>query len=97
MSDRPASSARIPQLNIFRRVWSFLTDQIVRDVPDEDAACEFACRVDQCTMGEWLACEHRLRTALHERRAAEAPNPPAPNSISTPHFTKSPPTQPPQS
>jgi hypothetical protein len=40
------------------RLW--LKDQIVADVPPEDACCEFDCRKTQCQLGEWANCKNRL-------------------------------------
>ena len=40
------------------RLW--LMDQIVADVPPEDACCEFDCRKAQCRFGEWVNCGNRL-------------------------------------
>ncbi len=91
MAEKSAGNGRIPQLEIFRRVWRFFKAQIVQDIPDEDAACEFDCRVDQCNMGEWATCEHRLRTTLQMMRAAEAPDRTPPDPIST-RYTESPTT-----
>jgi hypothetical protein len=75
VSDRPADSGQILPVNIFRRVWKFLKKQIVQDIPEEDAACEFDCHVNECTMGEWLTCEHRLRVSVRILASTEPPNP----------------------
>lgn len=48
------------------RLWRWVTDQIVGEVPKESALCEFDCRKGQCEMGEWACCERRLRQANAE-------------------------------
>lgn len=35
--------------------------EILQEVPEEIAACEFACRKGRCLTGEWRSCERRLR------------------------------------
>jgi hypothetical protein len=35
--------------NVWRRVLGWTRDQIVQDVPEELAFCEFQCREPQCT------------------------------------------------
>ncbi len=54
-----------------RRAGRWLEHQLVEEVPDDVALCEFGCRKDQCLMGEWAHCERRLRD-LESRRAWEA-------------------------
>ena len=39
-----------------RKAKRWLKDQIVEDVPDRLALCEFGCRKQQCRMGEWEGC-----------------------------------------
>jgi hypothetical protein len=48
------------------RLWRWVTDQVVGEVPEESALCEFDCRKGQCEMGEWTSCERRLRQANAE-------------------------------
>ena len=43
------------------RGWRFLMEQLVQDVPEELAVCEFECRKLECTQGEWEVCDRRLR------------------------------------
>ena len=74
VSDRPAGSRRNPAIRIFRRAWGFLKGQVILDVPDDDAPCEFNCRVNQCTLGEWETCESRLRTLARKTAPSEPPN-----------------------
>jgi hypothetical protein len=44
----------------------FVKRNIVGDDPDDVALCEFDCRKGQCMMGEWAACDRRLRKASGE-------------------------------
>jgi len=55
---------RIDQL--VRRSWRWLRDQIVQDVPEDFALCEFDCRKGQCTMEEWKSCDRRINKAAGE-------------------------------
>ncbi len=43
-----------------RKAGRWLKDEIVQDVPDEDALCEFFCRKGQCQWGDWATCKRRL-------------------------------------
>ena len=54
-----------------REAKRWLEDQIVEEVPDGVALCEFGCRKLQCRMGEWEHCERRLKD-LESRRQWEA-------------------------
>jgi hypothetical protein len=49
-----------------RKVWQWLKDQIARDVPEEDALCEYDCRAQQCAQEEWGTCERRIHRAAGE-------------------------------
>jgi hypothetical protein len=44
----------------FQKLTLSLKDQIISDVPPEDALCEFECRKGQCQHDEWLHCPSRL-------------------------------------
>jgi hypothetical protein len=46
----------------FRRLWRWTKEQIVRDVPDDHALCEFDCGKNHCSAGEWAKCEDRLQS-----------------------------------
>ena len=46
---------------LFRSVKRWLHDQLVGEVPDDLALCEFDCRKRQCRQGEWETCERRQR------------------------------------
>jgi hypothetical protein len=50
----------------FKRLWRWVKDQIVQDVPKDNALCEFDCRKEHCTLGEWETCERRLDKAAGE-------------------------------
>jgi hypothetical protein len=44
------------------RVKRWLINQVIQDVPEDVALCEFDCRKSQCRMGEWENCERRQRS-----------------------------------
>jgi len=46
-----------------RKLWRWIKNQMIQDVPEDDAVCEFDCPKGQCTVGEWKTCETRLRKA----------------------------------
>ena len=46
----------------------WLKQQIVQDVPDKIALCEFDCGKGQCRLGEWETCERRLKDLADLRR-----------------------------
>lgn len=56
-------------------VWRWLLGQISREVPVEDALCEFDCRRPQCFEGEWENCMRRLRRAAGELMPLKSPRP----------------------
>ena len=60
-----------------RTVWRWLLGQVTREVPAEDALCEFDCRKPQCFEGEWANCMRRLRRAGGELMPLkdQGPNP----------------------
>jgi curli biogenesis system outer membrane secretion channel CsgG len=49
-----------------QRLAQFVKRNIVDDVPEDIAVCEFDCRKGQCMMGEWAACNRRTRKASGE-------------------------------
>jgi hypothetical protein len=49
-----------------RLVWQWIKDQVIREVSEEDAICEFDCRKQQCTLDRWEACERRLAKGAGE-------------------------------
>jgi hypothetical protein len=46
---------------MIRNLWRWLQGQMVQDVADSVAVCEFDCRPVAYRRGEWERCEHRLR------------------------------------
>ena len=50
------------QVGFIQWVWN----QIIQDVPEDTALCEFDCRKGQCDQGEWESCEKRLNRAEGE-------------------------------
>lgn len=48
-------------------LWIRFKAQIVKEVPLEDARCEFDCRKPHCSHGEWENCEGRKKTAELEK------------------------------
>ncbi len=53
---------------VARKAKRWLKDQLVEEVPDSLALCEFGCRKQQCRMGEWETCERRLQHLQDLRR-----------------------------
>ena len=51
-----------------RKAKRWLKGQIVQEVPEDVALCEFDCRKGQCRMGEWESCERRLEDLQDLRR-----------------------------
>ena len=43
-----------------KKAGRWLKGEIVQDVPDEDALCEFFCTKKQCKLGDWASCKRRL-------------------------------------
>lgn len=44
---------------MIRNLWNWLQGQMVQDMPDSIAACEFDCRAPVCRRGEWERCAYR--------------------------------------
>lgn len=51
------------RVNVVHRAWRWLANELIQDVPEHIALCEFDCRKPQCTYSEWLNCERRLKKA----------------------------------
>jgi hypothetical protein len=49
-----------------RRLVQLVKRNIVGDVPDDIALCEYDCRKGQCVMGEWAACDRLIHKASGE-------------------------------
>jgi hypothetical protein len=60
-------------MNFFQNIWKWLSDQIIGEVPEDGALCEFDCRRLQCVEGEWDTCERRLHRAAGELMPARKP------------------------
>jgi hypothetical protein len=60
-------------MNLLRNVWNWISGQIVGEVPEQDAICEFDCPRLQCTEGDWDGCERRLHRAAGELMPTEKP------------------------
>ena len=58
-------------MNIFRNLWAWVSGQLIGEVPEGDALCEYDCRKLQCTEGEWETCSRRLGRAAGELMPAE--------------------------
>ena len=48
------------------RMWRYLSNEIVQDVPEAIELCEFDCRKTQCTAQEWARCRRRLKHSAGE-------------------------------
>jgi hypothetical protein len=46
---------------------AWLKHQVVQDVPQDMAVCEFDCRKTQCENDEWATCERRTNNAAGKR------------------------------
>jgi hypothetical protein len=53
---------------MWSRIKTTLLRQFIHDVPHELAACEFGCKVGECSQGKWARCERRT---LFARRLEE--------------------------
>jgi hypothetical protein len=56
----------VRQTNIFSGFSHWVLNELIQDVPEESALCEFDCRRAQCTQGEWSSCSRRLNSAAGE-------------------------------
>ncbi len=63
-----------------RRLWQWIKNRMIQDVPEDDAVCEFDCRKGQCTVGVWKTCESRLRERADREQAASQKQPQADSS-----------------
>ena len=60
---------------ILRSVWDWLRRQLIDEVPEGDALCEYDCRKPQCTDGEWETCTRRIQHASGELMPEKKPAP----------------------
>jgi|SRR5690348_12901673 len=50
-----------------RQLWRrFGTRQLIGDIPDDIALCEFDCHRGHCSYGEWASCARRISNAAGE-------------------------------
>ena len=47
-------------------LWRLIKNQIVQEIPEEIALCEFDCHKQQCTEKEWSTCPRRIGKAAGE-------------------------------
>jgi hypothetical protein len=52
---------------MWSRIKTTLLMQFIRDVPHELAACEFGCKVGECSQGKWERWERRTIFATARR------------------------------
>ncbi len=57
---------------LIRRTWARLKRNLVQEVPEELAVCEFGCRKTHCTMAQWATCRYRLQGGLIPQQKAQA-------------------------
>jgi hypothetical protein len=63
--------------NALGRLGYWAKAQIVSEVPEDLAICEFDCRESQCSLSNWLSCQRRIsQTAGELRPAVTEPNRP---------------------
>jgi hypothetical protein len=54
------------RVDMVHRAWRWLAHELIQDVPEDVAICEFDCRKPQCTYSEWLNCGRRVKKAEGE-------------------------------
>jgi hypothetical protein len=59
-------------VQLLRKFSQLVMREIVQDVPEDSALCEFDCKKGQCTQGEWATCERRMCRAQGELMPAPA-------------------------
>ena len=70
----------IPEATMFDRGWRFLMNQLIQDVPESIAVCEFDCRDPNCSAERWLTCDRasaRLTASPRTGRITKSPATPA--------------------
>lgn len=60
-------------MNLLRNIWGWAGRQLIGEVPEGDALCEFDCRKLQCTEGEWETCQRRMQRAAGELMPMKKP------------------------
>ncbi len=56
--------------NVLSDLGHLVNDQIVSDVPEDLAICEFDCRESQCSSIKWVSCERRISATARKSRSA---------------------------
>jgi hypothetical protein len=59
--------------NIVFRFWRWTKGQMISQVPEAIALCEFDCGKRQCQQTEWASCERRLAKAKGELSRSACP------------------------
>jgi hypothetical protein len=52
--------------DVLSRLWRWFRLGWSAEVPENVALCEFDCRKNECTYGEWASCERRISKAAGE-------------------------------
>jgi hypothetical protein len=60
---------------MLRRLKAVFRKHIIQDVPGELARCEFDCRVNDCSYGNWMKCKRRILYAKQLRDPATCGEP----------------------
>jgi len=55
---------------VLSRFRNWVKDQIVADVPEDLAICEFDCPQSQCCSSNWITCQLRITKGAGELRPA---------------------------
>jgi len=65
---------------LHKKFGQWVKNQIAQDVPGSVGLCEYDCRKQQCSEGEWATCERRIQRAVGELWPATKPaqTPPTP-------------------
>jgi hypothetical protein len=58
-------------MKLLQNVLDWTWGQIIGDVPEDSAICEYDCRKSECTDLEWQNCMRRLQRAAGELMPAE--------------------------
>jgi hypothetical protein len=66
---------RPPTVGLLSRLWLWLKNEWIQDVPEEKAFCEFDCRKERCLFGGWSACKWRFADEARESAIDPASNP----------------------
>jgi len=54
-------------VSYFYRLWQWLKNKMIQEVPEDYGWCEFDCEKLQCSMGDWENCENRLRVKVQSQ------------------------------